>query len=713
MSVKGTIASGRPTNAARNTIGVLRYLPTQRRAHTPFEFRRENLTEADMKKFWDQGRYRYGTPAYHTQGHYPSNKFKIETDEFTMIPRKQLEKFMPNIDLGSPSFVTPTSIMSARSGHRVTHDLLHSYDKYIGAMGRKEATVDHDNVDIFDKNRVGLHPDTISSRARMFRWFRRGPFFQENHYFIRSALRNIASSANPFVARVEAPMHTKIVRLAKEGHLKSACEEYRRLSFIPPVEVFRALTAACIPDGKLADAIAIFDDANARLRFVGRDFEVYRNVIQTAINADNADRVMWLVNVTEGTFTENIVIRAEFSALEKFDLYQRGLEFLLDKPGCEARAKELYDLMSRQNLLSSDLCLSEGAKMREELLAKSQTLQSEEGAASSSFSLVVPDLSDTAASLQKNSKDALEIVAKRMFRKLGGGANNNNSTNLIDLLLLPKNSNGSNTTTLGQRLAQIVSMDNVDIFYLLRLCRFLESENSDLLAENRLEEFAERAEDWILQLSDSARSFFAATTTTTAAAASNKKIRINNGNVSKMKFIEGELPYLPKSRPANAANNKGEFIRIAVDPKSARMNRNNEATNQAVTFYYNGAAQRFVEETFPSLDVDVSASKYLARQPVHKEKFVELFDNMNNNNDENSSSSSNAIDQTVVVVHGSIGADALRLTSRVSDASASSIGGRRQTSSSSSASSSASANASATTKSASEAQNEPSMEGHF
>merc|ERR1712000_799882 len=277
-----------------------------------------------------------------------------------------------------------------------------------------------------------------------------------------------------------------------------------------------------------------------------------------------------------------MLVRAEFTALEKFDLFQRGLEFLLDKPGCEARAKELYDLMSRENLLNNDLYLSEGARLREDLLKKS----SED---SLSEVLMVPDLAESSASLQQNSKDALEIVAKRMF------GNNNKNSNALAVF-------SSSTVSLGQRLAQIVSTDNIDIYYLMRLCRFLESENGDLLAENRLDEFAERAEDWILQLSESARSFFAATSATVSSKSNNT---ISDTHA---------LPYLPKSRPASATNNKGEYIRIAIDPKNARMNRNNEA-NKAVSFYYHGPGQRFVDETFPSLDVDVAASKYLARQP--------------------------------------------------------------------------------------------------
>jgi hypothetical protein len=33
--------------------------------------------------------------------------------------------------------------------------------------------IDHDNISIMDPGRVGLHPDAMESRARIYRWLRR------------------------------------------------------------------------------------------------------------------------------------------------------------------------------------------------------------------------------------------------------------------------------------------------------------------------------------------------------------------------------------------------------------------------------------------------------------------------------------------------------------------------------------------------------------
>lgn len=75
---------------------------------------------------------------------------------------------MPDISIGSKALVTPVSLMNARAGHRVTHDLLHSYDKHIGRV-QTDAVVDHDNINPYDPNHVGLNAATVGSAARIYR----------------------------------------------------------------------------------------------------------------------------------------------------------------------------------------------------------------------------------------------------------------------------------------------------------------------------------------------------------------------------------------------------------------------------------------------------------------------------------------------------------------------------------------------------------------
>ncbi|EPY22940.1 hypothetical protein STCU_08019 [Strigomonas culicis] len=260
--------------------------------------------------------------------------------------------------------------MSARNGHRVTHDLLHSYDPYIGRL-QKPAVVDHENITVEDPNRVGLNAATLDCRGRIYRWLRRGPFFQEDHYFRRS-IRRARDGSMP-VSVHEVPLMKKIVRLARKGHLKAACEEYRRATSIPPVEVYRALTAACVADGKLADAIAIFEDGDSRLFYVARDGEVLHNLLRCAIAAEHRVRVMWVYNLMRGRHYENNVVRAEVDVIWRYRIATLALEYLLDhSAGEEARA--VYAYLVEEALADGDLYVRAGTLMREALQA-GQTVQ--------------------------------------------------------------------------------------------------------------------------------------------------------------------------------------------------------------------------------------------------------------------------------------------------------------------------------------------------
>uniref|UniRef100_A0A146LDH5 Uncharacterized protein n=1 Tax=Lygus hesperus TaxID=30085 RepID=A0A146LDH5_LYGHE len=101
-------------------------------------------------------------------GYYPGKTHTLEEKTFDIIPKAELEKFMPDISIGSKALVTPVSLMHTRAGHRVTHDMLHSYDKHIGRV-QNDAVVDHDHITPYDPNHVGLNAATVGSAARIYR----------------------------------------------------------------------------------------------------------------------------------------------------------------------------------------------------------------------------------------------------------------------------------------------------------------------------------------------------------------------------------------------------------------------------------------------------------------------------------------------------------------------------------------------------------------
>ena len=165
-----------------NVVDVLRYVPRIRDNMQNYRVRRQNMLTEDLNRFWDAGR----SKKYSLKKGYsmPNSSANIEGSEVPMIPRQELEKYMPDIHLGPKALVTPVSLMHARHGHRVTHDFIHAYDPHIGAVD-KPAWVDHDNVTPHDPNHVGLHPSVLFSAGRIYRWLRRSPFSQEVSYFRR------------------------------------------------------------------------------------------------------------------------------------------------------------------------------------------------------------------------------------------------------------------------------------------------------------------------------------------------------------------------------------------------------------------------------------------------------------------------------------------------------------------------------------------------
>jgi hypothetical protein len=362
MSVISVFAKGRGHGHEKVT-NVGRYVPMARTPWQPSHFGRKNLTKEDLARVWGRGRYRTGYA--NVNSGYSTEKSKvIEDNTVHMIPKHELEKYMPDISLGPKSLVTPISLMSARGGHRVTHDMLHSYDAHIGEL-EKPAVVDHNNIIPQDNiNFVGLNAATLDCRGRIYRWLRRGPFFQEDHYF----RRYVAPGGLEKAPTQEVSLFKRVVRLAGKGRLKGACEEYRKITTVPPVEVYRALTAACIPHGNLGDAISVFEDGNSKLFFVARDGEVLHNLMSTAVTAKNRPRVMWVFNIMRGRYHENKFIRAEIDPLWQYRITVRGLTWLLDN-GCAEEARVMYTFLAEKKMLDSDLQIRLGQQMKDALAA--------------------------------------------------------------------------------------------------------------------------------------------------------------------------------------------------------------------------------------------------------------------------------------------------------------------------------------------------------
>ena len=361
MAIKAIFQKGRPTYPSSKGTSILKYLPRPRVPYQPSTFRRENLELNDLKRLWQRGRIGSGRDL---QAYYSTEKTMTRYGHtVNKIPKHELENFMPNIDLGPKALVTPTSLMSTRDGHRVTHDLIHSYDPHIGRRdGGTDAEVNHDNITPYDNDNVGLHGDTISSRARIYRWMRRGPQFNEFHYFNREVAPILTSTKTKQGGKAETRLYKKIIRLATKNKLKAACEEYRRCTYIPPVQVYRALLSACIAGGLIADAVAIYTDGD-QLHAVTRDAECYNSLLLTAINANNIPRIMWIVNEMMGQFWHSDFMRTRIEPLFICQILNIALEYLLDAEQV-AEATTVYKFLRDHNGLDVDLHIRMGAEIK-------------------------------------------------------------------------------------------------------------------------------------------------------------------------------------------------------------------------------------------------------------------------------------------------------------------------------------------------------------
>uniref|UniRef100_A0A7S1QB22 Uncharacterized protein n=1 Tax=Neobodo designis TaxID=312471 RepID=A0A7S1QB22_NEODS len=351
---KGT----RPTSPAQNAVAVMRYIPAKRRPWLPSRFGPKNLPPDELEKLW--GSSRYGDGPKDNWGIYGNEKSRslrgVETVDY--IPKSELERFMPDISTGNQAAVTPVSMMSLRGGHRVTHDLLHAYDPHVGVWSHNR--VDHDNITPQDPNRVGLHGNTLGCRSAIYRWLRRGPFAQEGHYWAHYLTRNHGRELVELDA--EKPIIARTIRLAKSGQFKAACEQYRRITAAPPVEVFRALLRACVPQGLLADAVSLFEEGT-KFKHVTRDAICMRALMQTAINADSPSRVMWVHHLVRGNRAQNVIARAEVELFHAYPIHVIALRYLLDR-GCAAEARGVYEYMAGAGLLDYDLHHDAGMALR-------------------------------------------------------------------------------------------------------------------------------------------------------------------------------------------------------------------------------------------------------------------------------------------------------------------------------------------------------------
>nr|6SG9_DF Chain DF, mS53 [Trypanosoma brucei brucei]6SGB_DF Chain DF, mS53 [Trypanosoma brucei brucei] len=585
MSVSGVFSKGRGIGHEATT-SILRYIPRARVPWQPSRFGRENLTAADMARLWSRGRYRDG-PGNYNSGYCTERTHVLEENTVSIIPRRELEKYMPDITIGPKALVTPVSLMNARNGHRVTHDLLHSYDPHIGRLG-KPAVVDHDNITVEDPNRVGLNAATLDCRGRIYRWLRRGPFFQVDNYFRRSVkLNRDGTLPTDFVH--EAPLMRKIIRLAHRGHLKAACEEYRRVTTVPPVEVYRALTACCVPGAKLADAVSIFEDGDSKLFYVSRDGEVLHNLMRCAIAARHRARIMWVYNVMRGRFYENVVVRAEVDLIWRYRIAMIALEYLLDHE-CAEEAAAIYSYLVEEELLRCDVHVRVGLHMREAIAAgKPITLNNDVMNATSLVRDATAVAPEVARELQRRHAQTLQNNAVEAV-----GAENVREGSAPWSILGPLTAIGPTAEDTMVWLQQ--HYGDVDVMSIMRWARF--RKGKDLMAKDRPQYLA-RAAAWIELLSKRNR-----------------------------EMEEVPLTYMRKSKPLVLDTNSN--VRVAWQTPLMRSGGPPRllAREEGYVFHHSNSS-RFVEETYRHPGESLQ-SRYLALQPLHtevsaKEDFQRLY----------------------------------------------------------------------------------------
>jgi hypothetical protein len=568
-------------HGSESAMKVLKYIPRARTPWQPSAFYRKNLTLEDLTKFWNSGRAKLGAGHYNS-GYSTIQQHVVDDQNVEMIPKHELEKYMPDISIGPKALVTPVSVMSARAGHRVTHDLLHSYDAHIGAV-EKDARVDHDNISPLDPNRQGLHGTALDCRGRIYRWLRRGPFFNEDQFFRRYVtVENATSSEKDVEVPQEATLHKQIIRMCKQGDLKSACEVYRKLTHPPTVHVYRALTAACVPHGQIADAVAIFEDGNARLFFIARDGEVLLNLMNAAIVAKNRSRIMWTLNVARGRYYENHLVRAEVDPFYTYRMAVAAMTFFLEN-GCGEEARSVYRALQADGMLLYDVYVKLGQQMQQLLLGSVKSSAEGSGGGESE--------DNTSNNNNNNNKSLPKFNEKALVESCSLQQNALNFGPLIadavaQLAHLPLSKQLRAELDVPKRSLQWLSQrfPDVDVLFVARLARF--KGDTDLMALEEQTVFANRCAQWLEVLS----------------------ARYDEANGQ-------PLPYLRKSKGSAAM----KTVRVAWLPERRKPQRM-QPGELGFTFHFSPTT-RFVDESFPQVppgDVSIQ-SQFLAIQPTQVE----------------------------------------------------------------------------------------------
>jgi hypothetical protein len=541
----------RPSSNAEKAVGIMRYIPEKRRPWLPHKFYRKNLGESELDTMW--GTSRYGNGTKDPWSIYSKDKSKNVRGQETIdyIPKSELERFMPDISIGAKAAVTPVSLMSLRGGHRVTHDLLHAYDPHVTTYGNKK--VDHDNITPEDPDRVGLHGNILGCRTSIYRWLRRGPFAQEGNYWKQYLTRNAGRELVELES--ERPLIQKIIRLAKSGQLKVACEQYRRLTAAPPVEVYRALLRACVPQGLIADAVSLFEEGT-RFKHVTRDAICFRALLQTAINADAPARVMWVYDLLRGNFAQNVIVRAEIELFHAYPIHLSALRYLLDR-GCAAEAKTVYTYMAGAGLLDYDLHHEAGLQLRAAIA----------NAGDGDVINVPADYSGLKGS--RLAAPAVDLIAPVWHSRL-------EAHELAALADAPE----AAPAALLRR-----AFEDVDIGFVLRAAA-MDGETN--LLEEDVAAYKDRCLAWLDVLSTWATD------------------------------VDAPLPYLAKSRAADASGRNVRIAADPAETRQiGRLAPSDD--KRFGFWYQAGAGTRFVRETYPTLSTDSNTRKYLVRNPVQRE----------------------------------------------------------------------------------------------
>ena len=353
-------SSGKPTLPHAASVSVLKYFGKPRDPYRPSAFRRENVMDEDLKKEWVNSRGRAG-PGHFNSGY--STKKEIKWDDHTtpITPVAELAKFMPDIRVeGIQS--TPVSMLNVRNGHRVTHDLIHSYDPHISRQvkfnakedGATSPMIDHTNISPHDEKFMGLHPQTIGSRARIYRYLRRPPFSDETFFYKR------------YVAPFRAPpaqiaMHEEIVDLCThDNDIEKAASVYRLLSHPPTIAVAKAMLDCCARLRLLGDAAALFEDFRRTNRHGCRQKEVLSAYMDVAIACDHPQHAMSILGFVHGTTVDNVRYQG-VTEVEKFIIGRHLLVWLLCKGYPEARS--VYHWMQERNFLQHDRHFREGLNL--------------------------------------------------------------------------------------------------------------------------------------------------------------------------------------------------------------------------------------------------------------------------------------------------------------------------------------------------------------